>query len=67
MYVKEFFAKRFFALFDADNSGTISMDELMDGLRMLTHGEPAEKLRFLFNVYDVDGGSKFKTFGLSPR
>lgn len=32
----------------------------MDGLRMLTHGEPAEKLRFLFNVYDVDGGSKFK-------
>ncbi|XP_038057987.1 NADPH oxidase 5-like [Patiria miniata] len=55
---KEFFAKRFFALFDADNSGTISLDELMDGLRMLTHGEPAEKLRFLFNVYDVDGSGQ---------
>lgn len=27
----------------------------MDGLRMLTKGTPAQKLKFLFDVYDVDG------------
>ncbi|WAR29973.1 NOX5-like protein [Mya arenaria] len=31
-------------LFDQDASGTIEMNELMDGLRMLTKGTPAQKL-----------------------
>ncbi|XP_060064891.1 NADPH oxidase 5-like [Ylistrum balloti] len=52
---KSFFAERFFALFDQDRSGSIELHELMDGLRMLTKGTPAQKLRFLFDVYDVDG------------
>lgn len=50
-----FFAERFFHLFDIDNSGTISLRELMDGLTILTQGTRVEKLRFLFRVYDVDG------------
>ncbi|XP_072173756.1 NADPH oxidase 5-like [Diadema setosum] len=52
---KSFFAERFFHLFDADGSGYISLDELMEGLYLLTKGDPVDKLRFLFSVYDVDG------------
>ncbi|XP_006035482.1 NADPH oxidase 5 [Alligator sinensis] len=54
--VKEsFFAERFFALFDSDESGTISLDELLKALNLLIHGNESDKLRFLFQVYDVDG------------
>ncbi|NXJ09408.1 NOX5 oxidase, partial [Odontophorus gujanensis] len=55
LQVKEsFFAERFFALFDADGSGTISLGELHSALLLLLHGTAADKLRFLFQVYDVD-------------
>ena len=27
----------------------------MDGLTLLTHGTEVDKLKFLFEVYDVDG------------
>ncbi|XP_036068405.1 NADPH oxidase 5 [Oryzias melastigma] len=54
--VKEsFFAERFFALFDSDGSGSISLDELLKALDLLIHGTETDKLRFLFQVYDVDG------------
>ncbi|XP_052454236.1 NADPH oxidase 5 isoform X1 [Carassius gibelio] len=54
--VKEsFFAERFFALFDSDGSGSISLDELLEALDLLIHGSETDKLRFLFQVYDVDG------------
>ncbi|XP_057185831.1 NADPH oxidase 5 isoform X3 [Triplophysa rosa] len=54
--VKEsFFAERFFALFDSDGSGSISLDELLKALNLLIHGSETDKLRFLFQVYDVDG------------
>ncbi|XP_067161626.1 NADPH oxidase 5 [Apteryx mantelli] len=53
--VKEsFFAERFFALFDSDGSGTISLEELLRALSLLVHGSEMDKLRFLFQVYDVD-------------
>uniref|UniRef100_A0A8B9UXL9 NADPH oxidase 5 n=1 Tax=Anas zonorhyncha TaxID=75864 RepID=A0A8B9UXL9_9AVES len=58
--VKEsFFAERLFALFDSDGSGTISLEELLSALSLLVHGSETDKLRFLFQVYDVDarGGS----------
>ena len=54
-FVQSFFAERFFQLFDQDNSGYISLKELMDGLTLLTNGTEVDKLRFLFQVYDVDG------------
>uniref|UniRef100_A0A671PUY5 NADPH oxidase, EF-hand calcium binding domain 5 n=1 Tax=Sinocyclocheilus anshuiensis TaxID=1608454 RepID=A0A671PUY5_9TELE len=54
--VKEsFFAERFFALFDSDGSSSISLDELLEALDLLIHGSETDKLRFLFQVYDVDG------------
>uniref|UniRef100_A0A452U5C3 NADPH oxidase 5 n=1 Tax=Ursus maritimus TaxID=29073 RepID=A0A452U5C3_URSMA len=54
--VKEsFFAERFFTLFDSDGSGTITLQELRDALTLLIHGDPMDKLKFLFQVYDVDG------------
>lgn len=52
---QSFFAERFFSLFDTDKSGSIECSELIDGLRMLTKGTSAQKLKFLFNVYDIDG------------
>ncbi|NXE29466.1 NOX5 oxidase, partial [Ardeotis kori] len=56
LQVKEsFFAERFFALFDSDGSGTISLEELLGALSLLVHGNATDKLRFLFQVYDVDG------------
>uniref|UniRef100_A0A672UHC8 NADPH oxidase 5 n=1 Tax=Strigops habroptila TaxID=2489341 RepID=A0A672UHC8_STRHB len=56
LQVKEsFFAERFFALFDLDGSGTISLEELLKALSLLVHGNEMDKLRFLFQVYDVDG------------
>ncbi|XP_058012436.1 NADPH oxidase 5 [Ahaetulla prasina] len=59
--VKEsFFGDRFFALFDSDGSGTISLDELLDTLKLLIHGNETDKLRFLFRVYDVDGGGSIE-------
>ncbi|NXF86804.1 NOX5 oxidase, partial [Eubucco bourcierii] len=57
LQVKEsFFAERFFALFDTDGSGTISLEELLKALSLLVHGTEMDKLRFLFQVYDVDEG-----------
>ncbi|XP_036180906.1 NADPH oxidase 5 [Myotis myotis] len=54
--VKEsFFAERFFALFDSDGSGTITLQELQEALTLLIHGNPMDKLKFLFQVYDIDG------------
>uniref|UniRef100_A0A7N6A7I1 NADPH oxidase, EF-hand calcium binding domain 5 n=1 Tax=Anabas testudineus TaxID=64144 RepID=A0A7N6A7I1_ANATE len=54
--VKEsFFAERFFALFDSDGSSSISLDELLKALNLLIHGNETDKLKFLFQVYDVDG------------
>ncbi|NXI41542.1 NOX5 oxidase, partial [Galbula dea] len=56
LQVKEsFFAERFFALFDVDRSGTITLEELLRALSLLVHGSEMDKLRFLFQVYDVDG------------
>uniref|UniRef100_A0A3B3CCD7 NADPH oxidase, EF-hand calcium binding domain 5 n=1 Tax=Oryzias melastigma TaxID=30732 RepID=A0A3B3CCD7_ORYME len=61
--VKEsFFAERFFALFDSDGSGSISLDELLKALDLLIHGTETDKLRFLFQVYDVDGPFQSKHF-----
>lgn len=55
VFVQSFFAERFFALFDSDGSKTISLDELLKALDLLIHGSETDKLRFLFQVYDVDG------------
>lgn len=62
-----FFAERFFALFDSDGSGTITLQELKEALNLLIHGNPMDKLKFLFQVYDVDGKDTLGERGLSGR
>lgn len=57
-----FFAEQFFKLFDKDRSGTISLSELIDGLNMLMEGSDMDKLKFLFDVYDVDGKNLLSNF-----
>ena len=54
-----------FQLFDEDNSGALSLAELVNGLSIFLHGDDVEKLHFLFRVYDMDGESKqLKLFAL---
>ena len=55
LWPQSFFAERFFVLFDSDGSGTITLQELQKALTLLIHGSPMDKLKFLFQVYDVDG------------
>lgn len=52
---QSFFAERFFAIFDTNGRSDIECGELIDGLRMLKFGTPTQKLKFLFDVFDVDG------------
>jgi Ca2+-binding EF-hand superfamily protein len=53
--VQTFFAERFFTLFDDNRDGKIDMKELITGLELLTNGTQADKITFLFRVYDLDG------------
>ena len=55
LFLQSFFSERFFSLFDTDGDGSIDMKELVNGLQILTKGTESEKLKFLFNVYDIDG------------
>ncbi|KAJ4462171.1 putative calcineurin B [Paratrimastix pyriformis] len=49
------FADRIFQLFDENGDGIISVDEFICGLSVFSKkGTLEEKLRFSFNVYDVD-------------
>ncbi|GBL94331.1 NADPH oxidase 5, partial [Araneus ventricosus] len=56
-----FFVERIFNVFDADKSGTVSLDEFMRVMRCFANQSPAEKLHYLFDVYDInnDGNIEF--------
>jgi predicted ferric reductase/Ca2+-binding EF-hand superfamily protein len=51
----EMLSKRMLAIFDRDGSGSISRDEFIEGVRRLVLGSDADKLRFAFELHDVDG------------
>ncbi|XP_063437585.1 NADPH oxidase 5-like isoform X2 [Mytilus trossulus] len=53
-----FFAERFFALCDSNNSGTTDILNLTTPLMKVTKGTPSQRLKFLFDLYDVDGNGK---------
>lgn len=61
MQLQSFFAERFFDLFDKEKSGNIEVYLLLHGLRTLANGAPVEKLKFVFDVYDIDGKCCYKT------
>ncbi|CAB3985170.1 NADPH oxidase 5 [Paramuricea clavata] len=59
LHLKEsFFAKRFYAIFDTNGDSSINMKELVSGLTMLVQGTERETLKFLFDVYDIDGNGE---------
>lgn len=49
-----FFVERMFRIFDADNSGSVSLEEFMRIMRSFSQQSPAEKLHYLFQVYDLN-------------
>jgi len=52
--IKGLVTSRLYAVLDADNSGTLSVNELMSGLARIT--EPSEaRARLVFSMYDADG------------
>ncbi|KAM3957213.1 NADPH oxidase [Aphomia sociella] len=50
-----FFTERVFQIFDEDNSGAISLQEFIAAAHRFAGHTPDDKLRFLFEVYDMDG------------
>ncbi|GIX84209.1 NADPH oxidase 5 [Caerostris darwini] len=56
-----FFVERIFNVFDADKSGTVSLEEFMRVMRCFANQSPVEKLKYLFDVYDInnDGNIEF--------
>ncbi|GFO21664.1 NADPH oxidase 5-like [Plakobranchus ocellatus] len=55
---QSFFIDRCFQLFDRDCDGQIKTQEFVDELRALVFGTQTEKLRFLFNIYNIRGTGK---------
>lgn len=49
-----FFVERMFRIFDADNSGAVSLEEFMRVMRSFSQQSPTEKLHYLFQVYDLN-------------
>eukprot|EP00931_Biecheleriopsis_adriatica_P061604 TRINITY_DN37048_c0_g1_i1.p1 TRINITY_DN37048_c0_g1~~TRINITY_DN37048_c0_g1_i1.p1 ORF type:complete len:1368 (+),score=256.41 TRINITY_DN37048_c0_g1_i1:41-4144(+) len=52
--VPEALAEALFQSFDSDASGSLSVRQFVCGVAVLRNGNPEEKLRLLFNVYDAD-------------
>merc|ERR1712216_765919 len=50
--------RELFKSFDTDNSGTISIDELRQGLKLKSAGPAMEELRTLMKTIDVDGSGE---------
>ena len=46
---------RLFNIFDKDNNGTIDYDEFISTIEEITTGTKNEKIRFAFNLHDLDG------------
>ncbi|XP_059171278.1 NADPH oxidase 5-like [Physella acuta] len=59
LQIKEsFFVERCFQLFDKDHDGEVNLQNLIKDLRALVLSSPTEKIRFLFNVYNIRGTGK---------
>lgn len=57
--------ERLFSMFDEDHSGHIDAAEFVIALQMFTEDMPTLKLRFIFNVLDLDGESLRASLGLT--
>jgi Ca2+-binding EF-hand superfamily protein len=46
--------RKLFDIFDHDNKGVVDTTEFLGGLSVLASGERDEKIRYTFELYDVD-------------
>lgn len=53
--------ERVFKLFDKDKSGTISQSELIESVANIICKSSEEKLKFFFELNDVDGNCRLFT------
>ena len=58
IYHQVFFVERAFKIFDRDGNGDISLAEFIDTMYQFAGKGQAEKILFLFKVYDIDGMCK---------
>ncbi|XP_018497113.2 Kv channel-interacting protein 1 [Galendromus occidentalis] len=49
------YAHYLFLAFDQDHNGTVTFHDFVTGLSALSRGSPLEKLRWTFNLYDING------------
>ena len=47
-------SNRLFDIFDKDNSGSIDYNEFMDTIKSMVSGKEEEKIRFAFELHDLD-------------
>ena len=52
------FSKNVFRVFDTDGSGTIEFGEFLTAIHATSSARPEEKLRWAFNMYDVNGDGR---------
>lgn len=55
VFQQPFFVERVFRIFDGDSSGTISKEEFIDSMKSIIGRSSYEKLKLLFQIYDLDG------------
>jgi hypothetical protein len=55
LFLQPFFVERVFRIFDVDASGTISKEEFIDSMKSIIGRSSIEKLKLLFQIYDLDG------------
>ncbi|MDY6803201.1 MAG: ferric reductase-like transmembrane domain-containing protein [Cyanobacteriota bacterium] len=51
----EYLASRLFSIFDADNSGTVDVEEFLNAVEQLVLATPEEKLKFSYKLHDKNG------------
>lgn len=60
-------AERLFTVFDADQSGRINFDEFMVGLASYARGSLDDKLKMLFEMFDLNGEGEVDPEELTVR
>ena len=53
-----FFVERVFKIFDSDGNGDISLAKFIDAMYQFAGKGQAEKILFLFKIYDINGTCK---------
>ena len=52
------FAGHIFATFDRDEDGHVTFDQFIQGMSTISRGTLPQKVRWIFNLYDINGTGK---------